>query len=373
MTSLRSVCSALLVALLLLLLGGAVQAGPPGLGPLADPGASGPFAVGRASLEATDASRGRTLPLDVWYPVDPQEANAPPSVYDLIFSAIVSELALDSPLVSTSGPFPLVVFSHGNSGIRYQSYFLCEHLASHGFVVLAPDHVGNTAIDLVFPGTPFEPKDRPLDVSFAISWILAKNQDAADDFYATVDPARIGVAGHSFGAFTALTMASGFQDVPPDPRVRAILPIAPASGILSDEELASITLSAFILGGTADDVTPIDPQSTRAFELVSSRPAYRVDVLDAGHNSFTNICDFFEALSGTLPDILLEFLLGTFDQGCAPELIPIEEAHRLTRLYATAFLQDTVAGDGRYGRFLNPGFARKERDVVYFFTAGRRP
>jgi predicted dienelactone hydrolase len=49
--------------------------------------------------------------------------------------------------------------------VRFQSYFLCEHLASHGFVVVAPDHIGNTTIDLVFPGTPFEAKDRPLDPS----------------------------------------------------------------------------------------------------------------------------------------------------------------------------------------------------------------
>ena len=39
---------------------------------------------------------------------------------------------------------PLLVFSHGNSGYRQQSTFLTTHLASWGFVVAAPDHVGNT-------------------------------------------------------------------------------------------------------------------------------------------------------------------------------------------------------------------------------------
>ena len=45
---------------------------------------------------------------------------------------------------------------------------------------------------------------------------------------------------------------------------------------------------------------------------------------DAGHNSFTNICDFFEVLLGAgLPPELLESLLGSADEGCASELIRI--------------------------------------------------
>ena len=282
-----------LAAILSLLLTGTALAMPPGKGPLPDPDEIGPFAVGRTTFEVTDASRGRTLPVDAWYPVDPEDATPPPSVYDLVFGAIVSENALDSPEVSSAKPYPLLVFSHGNNGVRFQSYFLCEHLASHGFIVVAPDHIGNTALDLLFPGTPFEAKDRPLDVSFVITAMLAKNGDPVDPFFETINTWRIGVAGHSFGAFTALTMASGFEDVPPDPRVRAIMPISPAASGLSDEQLASIERPAFILGGTADTITPIDPQSIRTFELLSSRPRYRVDVTDAGHNSFTNICDQF--------------------------------------------------------------------------------
>ena len=34
------------------------------------------------------------------------------------------------------GRFPLVLFSHGNGGIRFQSFFFAAHLASHGYVVV---------------------------------------------------------------------------------------------------------------------------------------------------------------------------------------------------------------------------------------------
>src|SRR5262249_56282777 len=46
------------------------------------------------------------------------------------------------------GSYPLVMFSHGFGGHRRQSTFLCTHLASHGYVVAACDHTGNTLFDV---------------------------------------------------------------------------------------------------------------------------------------------------------------------------------------------------------------------------------
>jgi predicted dienelactone hydrolase len=311
----------------------------------------------------------RTLTVDAWYPVDPDDANGPPSVYDLIFAGIVSEVAFDEPPVSAEGPFPMVVFSHGNNGIRFQSYFLTEHLASHGMIVVAPDHAGNTAVDAIFGGPPFEARDRPLDVSLVITRMLERSIDAADPFFGSVDPQRIGVAGHSFGGFTTLAMATGFEDIPQDPRVSAIMPVSPASSSFSDEDLAGIMVPMLVLGGTSDITTPIDPQSIRPFAFASSRPRYRVDVEKAGHSSFTNICDIADALLGAgLPPSLIDLILGNVAEGCAPELISIEEAHRVTNLYALAFFARDLVGDPRYKRYLTPGRVRKEGLPVQFFV-----
>jgi predicted dienelactone hydrolase len=363
-----------LAALLLTTAASPAHAALPAGGPLAEPDELGPFAVGRTTFVVVDPSRDdRSLTVDAWYPVDADDAvGVPPSVYDLLLAGLPSDVALDGPLVSLAGPFPLVAFSHGNNAIRFQSFFLTEILASHGFVVVAPDHAGNTAADLIFPGPPipFEARDRPLDISLVITRMLEKNADPNDPFFETLDGIRIGVMGHSFGGFTTLAMATGFQDVPPDLRVRALVPISPAAGGLSDEQLASIERPEIVIGGTADVTVPIDPSSVRAFELPSARPRYRIDVEDAGHNSFTNICDFFEVLlDAGVPPALLEFLLGNADEGCAPELIPIEEAHRVTSLYAVAFLQRNLAFDPRYQRFLTPGFANTQ-PVTFFFVAG---
>ncbi len=372
-----------LLALFALLLAGFVSPAEAGLRrlayPVVTPSEPGRFAVGRSTFTAVDDAReGRTLTLDAWYPVDPIDDVGPFSVYDLLFAGIESDVARADVPVSREGPFPLIVFSHGSNGIRFQSYFLMETLASHGFIVVAPDHAGNTAADPIFGSVdpfPVVVVNRPLDVSFTIDVMLARNEDPLDPFRGRVHPRRIGVTGHSFGAFTALAMASGFAMIPPDPRVRVIAPISPAAAILSDEELRSIRVPTLVLGGTSDITTPIDPNSVRAFGLPEARPRYRVDIEKAGHNSFTNICDIGDALIGAgLPPALAEFLLGSLDEGCAPELIGIDEAHQLTRFYAVAFFQRHLAGDPRYSRFLNRGAGRSRGfPVKYFEVPGADP
>jgi predicted dienelactone hydrolase len=148
--------------------------------------------------------------------------------------------------------------------------------------------------------------------------------------------------------------------------VKAIVPIAPASGLLSDEELASIRIPMLLLSGTSDTTTPIVPSTTRPWDLVSSRVKYRVDVERAGHASFTDICDLAEILSSVLPPALLAVVLSNAAEACVPELRPVEQVQDLTNLYTVAFLERTLNGDGRYQRYLTPGFARSNDLPVAF-------
>lgn len=343
----------------------------------------GRFDVGRTTLSLVDPARAdRPVTVDVWYPVDPADAHGAPSRYGLpLLGGIDSRVALDNPPVSPFGPFPLVVFSHGNFGIRFQSWFLCELLASHGFVVASPDHYTNTLLDAFNGGGSLPPAklvqtaiDRVLDVRFVIDRMLAKSADPADAFSKRVDAARIGVTGHSFGGFTTLASASGFGEysdprvppfapVPADPRVRAIAPLAPASGFLTDAELARIRVPMLVVGGTDDRTTPLDPQSTRPYAKAGSRFAYRSWLLRAGHFSFTNTCDFGLILENL--GVPKENAPG-WDEGCTPDLLAIDTAQRLTNLYVVAFFQRHLRHDLRYDPWLALPYARRfERDVDF--------
>ena len=82
-----------------------------------DPAKAGPFPIIVETRAYRDDARNRPLRTEIWRPSAPMRS-------------------------------PVVLFSHGFAGTRLQSKFICSHLASHGYVVAAPDHAGNTFLDL---------------------------------------------------------------------------------------------------------------------------------------------------------------------------------------------------------------------------------
>jgi predicted dienelactone hydrolase len=360
----------ILCALALVVAGLATSTGSAGAAPVGDPPGrtppepEGPFGVGLTTFTAADPARpGRVLTMDVWYPTEPQTSSGTPAALDLLVTSLELPGVRRDADAASGERFPLVVFSHGSGGVRYQSWFLLQALASHGHVVVAPDHAGNTALDML-QGTsdpfPVVAGNRPLDVSFAIDRVLARSSDPTDPLAGTVDGSRIAVAGHSFGGFTALAVAGGYDGRAPDERVDAIIPIAAASGLLSDAELAAVDVPALLLAGESDETVPLDVAAERPWAEISSSPAWRVDVHRAGHNSFTNVCDLLDALLGAgLPPTLLAFLVASAEEGCAPSLIPIEDAHRVTMQYSLAFLRTTIGHDARWRHQLTPQWAER--------------
>src|SRR6185369_15525536 len=154
-----------------------------------DPFSRGEFPVGVHTWEATDGGRNRPLPIEIWYPATDAHrgqdvSDAGCDHYEMMsgFPALSQE-AVRGAAPRTGGRYPLVLFSHGFGGHRRQSTFLCTHLASHGYVVAAVDHTGNTSIDMMqlvmqaqSGGPPPDPAGmisafigaRPLDVLFML-------------------------------------------------------------------------------------------------------------------------------------------------------------------------------------------------------------
>jgi len=55
---------------------------------------------------------------------------------------------VDAPLAAGDAAWPVVVMSHGDAGSRYNMETVCEYLAAHGYVVIAPEHTGNSPYSL---------------------------------------------------------------------------------------------------------------------------------------------------------------------------------------------------------------------------------
>ncbi len=265
---------------------------------------------------------------------------------------------------------PLIVFSHGNGGISVQSTNLCETLASHGFVVTAPNHTGNTAGDAFFTASdPFavSARNRPRDVSAVIGRMIERTRTPGDRLHRVVNPYRIGVTGHSFGGFTSLAVAGGYGDYAPDPRVRAILPIAPAARLLTDETLSSIRIPLLVLGGTLDTTTPLEPNSRIAFELPASRRVYRADVIDGTHSHFASVCVLGDVLFGYgAPLAWVASIVPGYLETCGAGALPIATAERIQNFYAVSFFRRHLMQDARYEVFLTEEWAQIMEPGVAF-------
>ena len=55
---------------------------------------------------------------------------------------------IDAPLASGINSLPVVVMSHGDAGSRYNMESACEYLAAHGYLVIAPEHTGNSPFSM---------------------------------------------------------------------------------------------------------------------------------------------------------------------------------------------------------------------------------
>jgi predicted dienelactone hydrolase len=280
----------------------------------AAPDALGRFPVGfvtmpfvdesRPELATADAADHRTLPSVVWYPAKEATRSAPRSAYKDFFSpalgAVIGALAppgfLDTASnsardaeVGDEGPYPLIVFSHGNSGLGVQSFFLTEYLASHGYVVVCPDHTGNSLVTelpgglLVNGGAAGYTvqnslTDRPLDVSFLVDRMT--ELDAADPdgrFTGKIDLEHVGLTGHSFGGLTTLLAMES------DPRFDAGAPMAPAA-----PESSNIDRPVMFFTATEDKTLENAPTEANYRSLPG--PKMWISVIDAGHFSFSNGC-----------------------------------------------------------------------------------
>lgn len=264
-------------------------------GALAGPGR---YEVGVTSLTFTKPSEttGAPRPLDtvIWYPAG-------------IGTGTAEALGLRDADVYPAR-FPLIIFSHGACGRPIEASYLTKALASRGFVVAAPAHLGNTA-DNPNCGANFADSlvNRVPDARFVIDSMLAEIADPSSRFADRLRPDAIGMSGLSFGGYTTLSAAQR------EPRLRAAVAMVP--GGVEVLAINDITIPTMVIGGERDLIVGF-AESERAYQRLAG-PRFLVELLKANHLAVTDSC----------------FPL------CLPGELPEETAHRLVLRYVLPFFR----------------------------------
>jgi len=160
-------------------------------------------------------------------------------------------VAVWSPM-GVPGPYPLLVYSHGFMSTRHGGTHIAEHMASHGYVVIAADF---PLTSFTAPGDPNadDVVHQPADVSFLIDRALALRPDQRA-FSGGIDRSRIGVLGLSLGGLTTTLVA--FHPTLADPRVSAAISIAGPSAFFGPAYFDFADVPFLMIAGTHDAMIP---------------------------------------------------------------------------------------------------------------------
>lgn len=294
---------------------------------------AGPYPVGVTSLELAAGNK-----VEVWYPAI--EGTTGTDIYDMrdfIPEAISALLTADVPAVyeypagrdagAATGTFPVVLFSHGASGIRFQSTFLTAHLASWGIIVASPDHWSRD----LFHTLSAPVGDRSSSVTElleTLDLVTAENVRSGSRLEGMVDAERVVAMGHSAGGGTILAAAL-------DDRIDGYISLASgALGMGSDSSTAPALPDkpSFFIAGALDAIISAEESTRPSFEAVPG-PS-RLWIIDGvGHNGFDDFCTFGNgsgiigvAIASGLGPLLegMGNLKRLGEDGCLPPAQPVD-------------------------------------------------
>ena len=316
----------------------------------------GPNPVGSRTLALSDGRR-----LVIWYPAAKSASSSPTEVFDIasllapsMQAKIPAELRpqykIDAHVgadPATGGPYPVVLFSHGYAGFPEQSVDLTTHLASWGFVVVAPDHVERSLSGLLgTAGQGVTPRDDTAVLSESLDVALADAKKADSPLHGLLDADEVAVTGHSAGAYAA------YADASSDKRIKAF--ISYSVGLGGDSAKGKTPppvpdVPGMVMLGTRDGIIP--PASSRAVFEGMNAPKYLVEIKGAGHLVFSDICNIGKDQGGLvaltkkagldLPPNLLQLA----SDGCEKGDLDPRKAYDAINHFSVAFLRRYLGVD----------------------------
>ena len=307
----------------------------------------------------------RQLNVSWWYP-----SSSPSGSTAYVSSGgIVGSAFEDAPLLKSSEKYPFIVFSPGLSAHDDSYYFYCQNLASNGYIVVSINHLdateaaiganptalaralqyqeeGNSSYTVLllysnwFRETHFSLTYRPQEIKIVLDHAIATSSNPTSPFNNAIDIKKIGLSGHSLGAFNTLLIGCGMAincDKPLTPaqsntnntlltevsicawpetknlstptsyhdsRIKAVLALAPPLFITPEElprAASSIKTPLLLITGTDPKFeSTLEPQ--RIVYNSSSGDKYMVEIKDTNHFLISDASYFNDTTGVNVPD-----------------------------------------------------------------------
>ncbi|MGB5975593.1 MAG: alpha/beta hydrolase, partial [Nodosilinea sp.] len=279
--------------------------------------------------------------------------------------------------------FPLVVISHGLGGTRDSYNYLAEYLATGGIAVATLEHPGssNQQLYALLSGrsdTVVQDEEflrRPRDISLTID-TLARLSQSPSPVQNQLDLSRVGIAGQSFGGYTALALAGASFDLAglaeacspdrlslnpslllqcqalrlgdpgsslADSRVKSVFVMNPIGSVLLGlTGYGQIEVPVMVVAGTADTIAPAFPEQITPFGWLTTPDRYLL-LIDRG----THFSTVGDVAVGDQPLAIPPAVVGL-----RPELV-----WSYMQVLGLAYFKLTLEGDQRFRPALQPAFA----------------
>lgn len=222
-----------------------------------DPGARGQYPQGW--FNQTISREGRNMNCRIYYPSFSDGEN--------------------SQIDTVNGPWPIVAFGHGF--FMQTSYYLSlfRQLASHGFIVIAPQFTDTQHGEL------------GKDLIFCLNFIKSSSTVPGNRFYKLADTSKTGVSGHSMGGGASLLSTIY------DSTITISAPFAAAETVPSIISTINSTKSIIYLISSQND--GITPPATTQIPMYENTPDNKalLTIKGGNHTKFmdTNIWDWTDA------------------------------------------------------------------------------
>jgi predicted dienelactone hydrolase len=323
---------------------------------LADIRQMGKYQVSRETLTLKDPNRDREFLVNLYFPT--QLPGEPEST-------------------------PVIVISPGLGATSETWQHLVQHLVSHGYVVATVHHPGSNFSHLqgFFEGQKSDVFDvqefinRPLDITQVLNELENLNQS---QFQGKLNLKKVGIAGQSFGAYTALALAGAkinFEQLKKDcrspiellnlsrllqcqalslpnqnynlkdHRIAAAFLVDPVSrSVYGQASLNQVNIPIFWGAGSHDQLTPVMLEQINSFTWLSSANKYFALIKGGQHLNLN-----FQALKE----------LQSLEEEALPELVsqnlPAVESY--VNAMSLAFFQVYVGDQPNYQPYLRSSYA----------------